>query len=123
MLAFVASFKLLSPYNAFLLYQQRPGTRFVLNASSWYKKYSRKIKPNARPLIILVPFGPVDYVYDISDTYAVDKDDQQVLFAETDDEILSELIEPFKTSGHTPTQEIETLVKQHLGSHNAFYRF
>lgn len=110
MLAFVSSFKSMSPYNAFLLYQQRPGTRYVLNASSWLKKYSRKIKPNARPLIILVPFGPVDYVYDISDTYPVNKDNQPSLFAATDEEILNELIEPFKTSGYVPNQEISKLV-------------
>lgn len=62
MLDFVSSFKKLSPYNAFLLYQQRPGARYVLNASQWIKLYKRKIKPNVRPLIILEPFGPVDYV-------------------------------------------------------------
>lgn len=109
MLDFVSSFKKLSPYNAFLLYQQRPGARYVLNASQWLKLYQRKIKPNARPLIILVPFGPVDYVYDISDTYPVDDNNIPSLFAETDEEILSSIIEPFKTDGYEPKVEMSQL--------------
>ena len=109
MLDFVSSFKKLSPYNAFLLYQQRPGAKYVLNASQWLKRYKRKIKPNARPLIILVPFGPVDYVYDIIDTYPVDNDNNPTLFAETDEEILASLIEPFKTDGYEPKVEISNL--------------
>lgn len=109
MLDFVSSFKKLSPYNAFLLYQQRPGARYVLNASQWLKLYKRKIKPNARPLIILVPFGPVDYVYDISDTYPVDDNNNPSLFAETDEEILSSIIEPFKTDGYEPKVEMSQL--------------
>ena len=33
------------------------------------------VKPNSRPLIILLPFGPVGFVYDIADTEpAVGKD-------------------------------------------------
>ena len=109
MLDFVSSFKKLSPYNAFLLYQQRPGARYVLNAFQWLKRYKRKIKPNARPLIILVPFGPVDYVYDISDTYPVDDDNNPTLFAETNEEILASLIEPFKTDGYEPKVEMSNL--------------
>ncbi|MBK7442542.1 MAG: hypothetical protein IPI65_13570 [Bacteroidetes bacterium] len=39
----------------------------VLSAEKW-KKYRRTIKKNARPLLILMPFGPVEFVYDITDT-------------------------------------------------------
>lgn len=114
MLDFVSKFKSLSPYNAFLLYQQRPGVEFVLNASAWYKRFKRRIKPNARPLIILVPFGPVDYVYDISDTYPVDDKNQPTLFAETDEEIISSLIEPYKTTGYVPNNEMLKLIESML---------
>lgn len=108
-LDFVSSFKKLSPYNAFLIYQQRPGARYVLNASQWLKQYKRRIKPNARPLIILVPFGPVDYVYDISDTYPVDDKNNPSLFAETGEEIIASIIEPFKTDGYEPKVEMANL--------------
>lgn len=109
MLDFVSSFKKLSPYNAFLLYQQRPGAKYVLNAAQWLKLYKRKIKPNARPLIILVPFGPVDYVYDISDTYSPERGLNPSLFDQTDDEFLESIIEPYKTSGYEPRNEMNSL--------------
>ena len=106
MLNFISSFRYLSPYNAFLVYQQKPGTKYVMNATQWYKKYGRKIKPNARPLIILMPFGPVDYVYDISDTYS--EKSQDSLFGENDD-ILENLIAPYKTLGYEPIKELGIL--------------
>lgn len=57
----------LSAYNAALVYTQQPGTQLVLSAKQWEKE-RRLVKPNSRPLIILLPFGPVGFVYDISDT-------------------------------------------------------
>lgn len=109
MLDFVSRFKSVSPYNAFLLYQQRPGVKYVLNASQWIKKYGRKIKPNARPLIVLVPFGPVDYVYDISDTYSEVDPYKMSLFQESDDDFLKQIIEPYKTEGYEPHEELYRL--------------
>ena len=69
----------LSAYNAALVYTQQPGNRLVLTAKQWYKE-NRLVKPNARPLIILIPFGPVGFVYDISDTEPIhgkDSDDER----------------------------------------------
>lgn len=57
----------LSAYNAALVYTQQPGTQLVLSAKQWYHE-GRLVKPNSRPLIILLPFGPVGFVYDIADT-------------------------------------------------------
>lgn len=110
MLDFVSRFRSLSPYNAFLIYQQCPGVKYVLNAASWYRHFKRKIKPDARPLIILVPFGPVDFVYDISDTYPVKDKVQPSLFDESDEEFLSSISEPYKTSGYVPKKELIKLV-------------
>ena len=67
-LEFYSDFPYLGVYNAELVAQQRPGARFVLTAKKWAEKYQRKIKPNARPLIILVPFHPVDFLFDVTDT-------------------------------------------------------
>ena len=36
-------------------------------------EYNRKIKTNARPVIILLPFYPVEFLFDISDTKQIDK--------------------------------------------------
>lgn len=71
-LEFYAKFPYLGVYNAELVSQQRPGARFVLTAEKWEKKFHRKIKTNARPLIILVPFYPVDFLFDITDTKPID---------------------------------------------------
>ncbi len=65
---FTKRFRTHAPYNCFLLHMQRPGAEFVANTHYWKKRYNRTIKPGVRPLIILVPFGPVDFVYDVRDT-------------------------------------------------------
>ena len=65
-------FRHLAPYNALLVEMQRPGARFVLSEFDWRKKFDRYIKPNARPIIVMIPFGPVDFLFDISDTYQQD---------------------------------------------------
>lgn len=85
-----------------LVQMQRPGARYVLSRNEWVRKYGREIKPNARPVIILVPFGPVDFLFDIADTYNPhvhsfddDKDEQQT--------ILDKLAEPYRVRGNVPT--------------------
>lgn len=71
-LDFYSRFPYLGVYNAELVSQQRPGARFVLTAKRWAEEYNRKIKTNARPLIILIPFYPVDFLFDITDTKPID---------------------------------------------------
>lgn len=68
MLDFYARFPYLGVYNAALVEQQRPGARMVLTIKKWAELYKRKIKPNARPVIILLPFYPVEFLFDIYDT-------------------------------------------------------
>src|SRR3954452_13531217 len=65
---FTKHFRTHAPYNCFLLHMQRPDAHFVANTHYWKKRYNRTIRPGGRPLIILVPFGPVDFVYDVRDT-------------------------------------------------------
>lgn len=72
-LEFYTNFPYLGVYNAALVEQQRPGARFVLTAEKWRDEYNRKIKNNARPVIILLPFYPVEFLFDISDTLPIDK--------------------------------------------------
>jgi hypothetical protein len=68
LLKFVARFHFYSPYNAMLVHIQMPGATFVATASRWKDLYRRSIKPNARPLVILQPMGPVMFVFDVGDT-------------------------------------------------------
>ena len=65
---FIIRFPGIAPFNAFLLHVQRPGSIFVETAEDWRDKHHRTVKPGARPLVILKPFRPVVFVYDILDT-------------------------------------------------------
>ncbi len=65
---FVQRFRFYSPYNALLIHIQRPGARFVAPPNRWRKKFGRIVKPNANPIVILQPMGPVMFVFDVSDT-------------------------------------------------------
>lgn len=68
MLEFCARFRKLAPYNAMFLQVQMPNARFVLSANQWRNHFHRQPKANARPLITLVPFGPIEFLYEIGDT-------------------------------------------------------
>ena len=51
-----------------LICLQRPGARFVAPPTRWKRDYDRYVKPNANPIVILQPMGPVMFVFDVSDT-------------------------------------------------------
>ena len=68
LLRFVRRFRRYAPYNAMLLHVQKPGSRYVASASEWAARFNRRPKPDARPLVILRPFGPVAFVYELNDT-------------------------------------------------------
>ena len=82
-LEFYSKFPYIGAYNAALVEEQRPGARFVLTARKWKKEYQRKIKLNSRPVMILLPFYPVEFLFDISDTEPIHTnpyyDDDQVI--------------------------------------------
>jgi hypothetical protein len=57
-----------SVFNSLLLYLQKPEVQQVATAGRWLKRYNRRPKPGARPLVILAPTAPVLFLYDITDT-------------------------------------------------------
>jgi hypothetical protein len=67
LLRFMSGFRSYSPFNAMLLHIQRPGAQFVAPAHRWQRDYQRRVKPNALPMVILQPMGPVMFVFDVSD--------------------------------------------------------
>ena len=87
LLDFCTKFKSYSIFNNMLIYWQLPGAQYVLPAEEWRKKYNRIVKTDERPLIVLQPFGPVMFLYDISSTVPVDPND---------DRIPIECLEPYK---------------------------
>lgn len=67
-LDFVSRFPQYSPYNAALLHVQNPGVSFTATPHQWRERFDRVPEPGARPYVILQPFGPVLFVYDLADT-------------------------------------------------------
>lgn len=68
LLAFIGRLRNFAPFNAMLLHVQKPGISYAASARDWRERFGRTIKENARPLLILWPFGPVAMVYDQLDT-------------------------------------------------------
>ena len=68
LLDFVVKLRNFAPFNAMLLQIQKPGLSYAASAREWRDIFNRTIKEDARPLLILWPFGPVALVYDIADT-------------------------------------------------------
>ena len=68
LLKFIRRFRFYAPYNAMLIHIQMPGAKFVAPPHRWLHEYGQRIKPGARPLVILQPMGPVMFVFDVSDT-------------------------------------------------------
>jgi hypothetical protein len=68
LIEFVARLRNFAPFNAMLLHIQKPGLSYAAYASDWFRRFDRRLKPRARPLLVLRPFGPVAFVYDVQDT-------------------------------------------------------
>lgn len=100
LLNFVKKFPQMAPYNATLVHVQKPGSEFVASAYEWKTKYSRFPKAGARPLVILRPFGPISFVFELNDT-----EGRPFPIA---------LLEPFKAEGTISENEVESLTKSML---------
>lgn len=107
LLDFIRRFRRMAPFNACLLHIQKPGSTYVATAEEWRKEFWRDIKPGARPLVILWPFGPVRFVYDVT---------------ETDGAPLPERLEmPFRMNGHIDEHHYQNLL-DNLRQDGIFYR-
>lgn len=70
LLHFVGRFRRYAPFNALLIHAQLDGAVFVAPAHRWRSDYGRRVRPGQQPLVVLQPFGPVMFVYDVSQTEA-----------------------------------------------------
>ncbi len=76
---FIRKFRKMAPYNAMLLHIQRPGSIYVASADDWETRFNRSVKPEARPLVLLKPFGPVKFVFDVQDTEGTEPFPEEIL--------------------------------------------
>jgi len=68
-----------APFNNSLVFIQNPNCGYYATASVWENKFRRDVKSGSRPMVILVPFGPVSFVYDFKDTLGEDMDENKFL--------------------------------------------
>ncbi|GAA1848238.1 hypothetical protein [Brevibacterium marinum] len=69
LLAFVRRFPHIAAFNAALLAQQNAGAIFVETERAWQDKHDRLLNDDAEVLVVLHPFAPVRFVYDVADTH------------------------------------------------------
>jgi len=94
---FIRKFPRIAPFNALLLHIQKPGSRFVASAKEWKSEFNRTINPGSRPLVILWPFAPVRFVFELQDT--------------SGDTFPSALLNPFETTGEINQKVFDRLIK------------
>ena len=64
----------MAPFNMMLADVQRPGARYVAFRKDWVR-LGRQIKPGAIPIVVLWPFCPVRFAFDLSDTTGPETED------------------------------------------------
>jgi len=69
-----------APFNNMLVFIQSPDCHYYASDSQWKKRFNRTIKHGARPMVVLFPFGPVEFVYDISRTEGEPISDEKILY-------------------------------------------
>jgi hypothetical protein len=68
LLEFIAQFPAYSPLNGFLVHLQDPAATRLATLRVWTRRHQRRLKPGARPILILAPMSPVRFVFDVRDT-------------------------------------------------------
>lgn len=108
LMEFCQRMKVLAPYNAMVAYIQRPRAKYLLNEGKWKNIFGRGIKPDARPILVLIPFGPLEYLFDVDDTYALldsKFDDKEM------EKVIDELSAPFAAEGKVEDSNFQLLLK------------
>src|SRR5439155_10576285 len=68
MVSFMGSFRDYAPFNNMLVRLQNPTCSFYATEPDWNKRFDRRLKEDARPMLILAPMHPVMLVYDLDQT-------------------------------------------------------
>jgi len=66
-LEFARRFRRMGVWNTRMAYIQRPGASVIASEREW-QLVKRHVLPDAVPIIILWPFSPIRYVYELADT-------------------------------------------------------
>jgi IrrE N-terminal-like domain len=94
-LNYSTAFRRLGIWNARMAYIQRPGARVIASEYEW-NTISRLVLPDAIPIMILWPFSPIRYVYELEDTEPrIERD---------------KVKDPFAVKGHFHPKALPTLI-------------
>ena len=96
LIKFLSTFKNYSIFNAMLVNIQMQGARYVLPAKQWKQKYGRYPIPEAQPLIMLRPGGPVMFCFDVSQTQGIP--------------LPPEIENPFQVQGNLPEGAYQLII-------------
>lgn len=107
MLTFCGKMKQIGPYNAMLVFIQRPGATYLLTETKWAKEFDCGILPNARPVLVLIPFGPLEYLFDISDTFPLNKNPE---LTKEFGSLMVYLKQPFATTGQFDQRYLKQVI-------------
>ena len=55
-------------FNALLACLQRPHADYLLQSHEWEDQWRRRVRPNEHPIVLMVPFQPVGFYFDVSQT-------------------------------------------------------
>lgn len=66
--SFIAKFKDYAPFNNLLVRMQNPACSYYATERDWWDRFRRKLKEDARPMLILAPMHPVMPVYALDET-------------------------------------------------------
>jgi hypothetical protein len=116
-LEFYTHFPNIGAYNAALVGEQRPGARFVLTARKWEEKYKRKIKADARPVIILIPFYPVEFLFDVVDTEPINPNAHS-----NDNDVIEDIINSHLAECKQDTNFYKGKLELNLPKHGISYK-
>jgi hypothetical protein len=68
MIDFMGRFRDYAPFNNMLVRLQNPACSFYATGRDWEVRFDRRLKEDARPMLILAPMHPVMLVYDLDQT-------------------------------------------------------
>jgi hypothetical protein len=81
MIGFMGRFKVYAPYNNMLVRIQNPSCSFYATENDWFRRFERRLKEDARPMLILAPMHPVMLVYELDQTQGPDLPEELSKFA------------------------------------------
>lgn len=81
MIDFMGRFKDYAPYNNMLVRIQNPSCSFYATENDWFRRFERRLKEDARPMLILAPMHPVLLVYELDQTEGPDLPEELSKFA------------------------------------------